>query len=418
MIALLAQNQFQIVAGGISAGIFNALEKNLPITILSDRVSTPIGHNLMLRPELKDTVKSLKDLKGKVVASNGAGLGLDLRDRQDAGARGADAHGRRAQDLAVHADGRSPSRTARSTPRIVIPPFVWQLEEQGIAMPFGDVDELVQPQPMTIAVIMANSDWVKANPELVQQLHDGVAARRARVLPSLSRRANRQEIIDELVNTKTAPSRELLEKYPWPARSPNGKINVASMLDINKWYVKNKMSAKEFPAERLMDSSYIDHAIAEARAVRAPDEGQQAAGLPLTRSRGAGGAHAGATARRGDRDRGPAPRICQRAGRGGGASTTSISRVAPGEFLCIVGPSGCGKSTLLRILAGLDRQTSGTIKVDAEGWAVENAMVFQDSGLFPWMSVENNVRFGLDTRGVPADGGRSAASRRRSSSSA
>src|SRR3954465_3391884 len=76
-------------------------------------------------------------------------------------------------------------------------------------------------------------------------------------------------------------------------------------------------------------------------------------------------------------------------------------KVAPGEFLCIVGPSGCGKSTLLRILAGLDKQTSGTIKVDAAGWAVENAMVFQDSGLFPWMDVQTNVRFGLDTRGVP-----------------
>ena len=77
--------------------------------------------------------------------------------------------------------------------------------------------------------------------------------------------------------------------------------------------------------------------------------------------------------------------------------------VAPGEFVCIVGPSGCGKSTLLRILAGLDKQTAGTIKVDAAGWAVENAMVFQDSGLFPWMSVETNVRFGLDTRGVPRE---------------
>ena len=77
--------------------------------------------------------------------------------------------------------------------------------------------------------------------------------------------------------------------------------------------------------------------------------------------------------------------------------------VAPGEFVCLVGPSGCGKSTLLRILAGLDRQTGGTIKVDSEGWAVENAMVFQESGLFPWMDVETNVRFGLDTRGVPRD---------------
>jgi NitT/TauT family transport system ATP-binding protein len=61
--------------------------------------------------------------------------------------------------------------------------------------------------------------------------------------------------------------------------------------------------------------------------------------------------------------------------------------IKPGEFFCIVGPSGCGKSTLLRILAGLEKQSAGTIAVGSAGWKVENAMVFQDSGLFPWMSV-------------------------------
>lgn len=75
--------------------------------------------------------------------------------------------------------------------------------------------------------------------------------------------------------------------------------------------------------------------------------------------------------------------------------------IAPGEFVCVVGPSGCGKSTLLRILAGLDHASSGTIDIDAAGWSVANAMVFQDSGLFPWMNLEKNVSFGLMTRGVP-----------------
>ena len=76
-------------------------------------------------------------------------------------------------------------------------------------------------------------------------------------------------------------------------------------------------------------------------------------------------------------------------------------KIAPGEFVCVVGPSGCGKSTLLRILAGLDHATCGVARVDAAGWPVANAMVFQDSGLFPWMSVAQNVGFGLMTRGVP-----------------
>src|SRR5215467_5928572 len=70
-IALLAQNRYQMVAGGISAGYFNALEKGLPITIVTDRVSTPIGHNLMLRPDLKDSITEIGQLKGRVIASNG-----------------------------------------------------------------------------------------------------------------------------------------------------------------------------------------------------------------------------------------------------------------------------------------------------------------------------------------------------------
>ena len=97
--------------------------------------------------------------------------------------------------------------------------------------------------------------------------------------------------------------------------------------------------------------------------------------------------------------------VCKeyRSGQGRVVALDDINlRILPGEFLCIVGPSGCGKSTLLRILAGLDHQTGGAIEVEAGGWAVQNAMVFQESGLFPWMNVETNVRFGLDTRHVPA----------------
>lgn len=260
VIALLAQNKYQIVAGGISAGIFNALEKDLPITILSDRVSTPIGHNLMLRPDLKDTVKSLKDLKGKVVASNGPGSVSTYET-----GKMLEREGLKLTDVELKIFPFTQMGLAFKNKAIdaglLIPPFTWNVEAQGLAIPFADVDQLVEPQPMTIAVIMANSDWVKANQDLVRRYMTAWLRGAREYCQAYHGAANRQEIIDELVNTKTAPNRDLLEKYPWPARSPDGKINTASMADINKWYVTNKMTSTEFPMSRLIDSSYIDSAI-------------------------------------------------------------------------------------------------------------------------------------------------------------
>jgi NitT/TauT family transport system substrate-binding protein len=259
VIALLAQDQYNIVAGGISAGIFNALEKNLPITILADRVSTPIGHNLMLRPDLKDTVKSIKDLKGKVIATNGQGsvstyeIGKML---EGAGLTIADV------DLKIipFTQMGVAFKNKAIDAALVIPPFVWGLEEQGLAVPFGNVDELVQPRPMTIAVIMANTDWIKANPDLVQRYVTALLRGARDYCNAYHGGADRAEVIDELVTSKTEPRRQLLEKYPWPARSPYGKINTASMLDINAWFVANKMSAQTFPAERLVNSTFADAA--------------------------------------------------------------------------------------------------------------------------------------------------------------
>ena len=73
-----------------------------------------------------------------------------------------------------------------------------------------------------------------------------------------------------------------------------------------------------------------------------------------------------------------------------------------GQFCCIVGPSGCGKTTLLRILAGLETHTTGRLElVHQDQRRPLNAMVFQEQSIFPWMTVEDNVAYGLRMRGVP-----------------
>ena len=78
-------------------------------------------------------------------------------------------------------------------------------------------------------------------------------------------------------------------------------------------------------------------------------------------------------------------------------------QVKPGEFLCIVGPSGCGKSTLLHLIAGLHQPTSGQVLVDgkvADGPGTDRILIFQELGLFPWLTVGENVEFGMKMKGV------------------
>ena len=78
-------------------------------------------------------------------------------------------------------------------------------------------------------------------------------------------------------------------------------------------------------------------------------------------------------------------------------------QVRAGEFLCVVGPSGCGKSTLLHLIAGLQQPTSGQISVEGkpvEGPGTDRILIFQEHGLFPWLTVGQNVEFGMKMKGV------------------
>jgi len=92
---------------------------------------------------------------------------------------------------------------------------------------------------------------------------------------------------------------------------------------------------------------------------------------------------------------------------GSGETLTALNDftldIEPGSFVSLIGPSGCGKSTLLRMIGGLDRPTSGKISLNGKEITKpgsERGFAFQGSNLFPWLTVEQNIAFGLKARGI------------------
>ena len=259
-IAMLATNRLQIVAGGIAAGYFNALDKSIPITIIGDRVSTPIRHNLMLRPDLKGQITDLKQLKGKTIASNGTGsvstyeLGKVLETA-----------GLKLSDVEVKILGFPQMGTAFANKAIdaalVIPPFTYEFIDQHLAVEFAEVDKLVKPNPMTIAVIMTNTDWAKEHHDALQGYVNAYLRGVRDYCNAYHHGPVRKDMIDSIVKHAAERNPKLLNDYPWVARSPDLRVNVASMLDMQDWYVANKFSTAKLPTEKLLDMSYADAAI-------------------------------------------------------------------------------------------------------------------------------------------------------------
>jgi ABC-type nitrate/sulfonate/bicarbonate transport system substrate-binding protein len=231
--------------------------------MVMDRVSSPLGHNLMLRPDLKGQITRIRDLKGKAIASNGTASvstyevgkvlesdGLAIGD--------VDMKIMPFPNMAVAFANKGVDAA------LVIPPFTAQFLVNGQAVAFKDPDDIVKPHPLTIAVSMINTDWAKANDRAVRNYYAAYLRAVRDYCNAYHGGKDRAAMIDLLIKTGTETRPQVLHDYPWPARSPNGEINTDSMLDMQEWFIKAKLSNTRQPVEKLVSTSYIREAVDKA----------------------------------------------------------------------------------------------------------------------------------------------------------
>jgi len=257
--AHVGTNRMQVLEGSVQANFFNALVSKYPIIIAGDRASTPLGHLVMIRPDLKDEIKSLKDLKGRTISIAGAGsiiayemdrllktVGLSLKDT----------------NVKVMPIPQLPVAFANKVidAADVYAPMTHQLEQQKIAVRLVDPDDVLTD--MIVAVSIINTDWAREKPAAAEAFFLALMRGTRDYCQAYHGGRNRQEIVDILMRTGIEKRLDILA-LPWPSRRATGRVEPAAIADVYEWYKANGFVEGEVARDRMVDNRYVDAANAK-----------------------------------------------------------------------------------------------------------------------------------------------------------
>ncbi len=274
--SLVASGRLQVVEGGLASNYWNALAQGLPVIMASERGSSPLHHAILVRNDLKGTIKSVADLKGRKIAivAPGAILAYELgKTLESAGLSYKDVEityipfpqmGLALVNKAVDA-------------AVSIPPFSDVALAQGLGWSLADPDEIIRPTPLAAVAYVVNADWASKNKELAHNFFLASARGIREYCQAYHNGPNRQYVVDLLLKNGVS-DRDVIDKYPWPSRDPNGRMNLASVADIQDWFLKEGFIKQKFPLEKLVDTSYADEAAQKLGAFDIANKTSQAKG--------------------------------------------------------------------------------------------------------------------------------------------
>jgi NitT/TauT family transport system substrate-binding protein len=254
-VAILAANHVQVMLGGINAGFYNALGQGLPLVLALEAGSTPTYHQVLVRPDLKDKIKTPADLKGRTVALSSVGstsmyemseilasAGLTLKDIDGK-------HLSFSQMAAAMTNGAIDAA-------FEVAPFTQRMIEQKIGVPWINPEQYIRTLPMTNIAYIANRDWVKANPDAARKLFVALARAGRDYCQAYHHGPNRGEVMDIMLREHIATDRGLLDRMDWQARTTDGEFNVASLVDMQSFFKNAGIIDKTAPADRMVDPSF------------------------------------------------------------------------------------------------------------------------------------------------------------------
>jgi NitT/TauT family transport system substrate-binding protein len=257
--ALLAANRMQVVEGGVAPNYWNALTSGLPVVMALERASSPLYHDVLIRKDLVGKIKTPADLKGRPVAEVSPGSSALYEVGQVLASAGLDLKDIDIKYIPFTQMGVALANGAVDA-AFEVPPFGALVAARGEGVKWLNPENYIKVLPSSFVGYFANTDWIKANPDLAKRFFLALVKGGRDYCQAYHHGPNRAEVVDIMFKYKVAPSREQLDQMDWQARNPNGRFNVASVLDLQDWFFKEGIVKQKFPAERLIDTQYAEYA--------------------------------------------------------------------------------------------------------------------------------------------------------------
>jgi NitT/TauT family transport system substrate-binding protein len=265
--ALLTTNRLQLVGGAVTASFFNSFARKLPVALVLSRAVSPINHYLMARMPLRGVLKTPADLKGRIIAIDQTGTDLSyelLKTLQKAGLTLADVQVK----FLPFSEQPAALATGAIDMALMVSPLQDATADKGIAFRFLNTDSYITPRPMAASVLEMNRDWVAAHPDAAKAFVAATLRATRYYCEAYHHGANRADVVRILAKYSNVQDPALIEKVDWTAMDVNGAIPMASIMDIQDFYVKEKLVNTPVAESELAPPAWVAQARATLPAFR------------------------------------------------------------------------------------------------------------------------------------------------------
>jgi len=261
--APLSTNQIQVIGGGVGAALYNAAARDWPVRIAMARTRDWPGYSsdtLILRNDLKASVTSAKDLKGKMVAINAPASVLHFmlgRFMETDGLSIADV-----QTINMAWPNMGPALETKAIDGgMVVEPFAAQYAQKNIAFPFRRAADFMKKPPLEVSVILYSKGWMDKQPDQAKAFSVAYLKGVRDYFDAMKGGPNRAEVVEICTKYTSLKDKAMYDKIQWSYMDPNAEISFDGLRDQQDWYAKQGFVSQKASIENMVDRRFLDYAL-------------------------------------------------------------------------------------------------------------------------------------------------------------